>query len=407
MVALVQGLVGRNLTMSVRRDKRNGNYFYRKWVRTPDGRKVRVFGTPKADGLPETRAGAEEAERRAINRVLNTGEPKKLVPIKKEVPTVREFHEVFLEASRINNKPSSVVTKEIILRMHIVPRLGDLRLDQVTYAVIEDFKIALAKTPVHNAEKTYGIVKRQKQGKPEKPSRLLSAKTVNNCLTVLRRMLVIARKRGHIETVPDVEWLKCERPDFDFFDFGEAERLVAAAEGEWRTMILVALRTGMRHGELLALRWQDVDLVAGRLTVRQNAVSGRIGTPKSGKPREIPLGDEVKAALKAHRHLRGPLVFCDIGGNLLTDGETRHPLWRACKRAGLRQIGWHCLRHTFASHLVMRGATMSAVQELLGHATILMTMRYAHLAPEVVRETVKLLDGVGREWAEQRKNSAD
>ena len=92
MVALVQqGLVGKQLTMSVRRDKRNGNYFYRKWVRTPDGRKVRVFGTPKADGLPETRAGAEEAERRAIYRVLNTGEPKKLVAIKKEVPTVREF----------------------------------------------------------------------------------------------------------------------------------------------------------------------------------------------------------------------------------------------------------------------------------------------------------------------------
>ena len=62
------------------------------------------------------------------------------------------------------------------------------------------------------------------------------------------------------------------------------------------TMILVALRTGMRHGELIALRWQDVDLVAGRITVRQNCVGGVIGTPKSGKPREIPLGDEVKAA---------------------------------------------------------------------------------------------------------------
>jgi site-specific recombinase XerD len=100
-------------------------------------------------------------------------------------------------------------------------------------------------------------------------------------------------------------------------------------------------------------------------------------------------------------------VVCDIGGNLLTDGETRHPLWRACNRAGLRQIGWHCLRHTFASQLVMRGATMSAVQELLGHATILMTMRYAHLAPEVVRETVKLLDGLGSNWAAECKHAAN
>lgn len=94
--AVLQGLVGKRLDMSVRREKRFGTWFYRKWVRTPEGHKVRVFGTPKADGLPETRAGAEEAERRAINRVLNKGELKRLVPTKTEVPTVRAFHEVFL-----------------------------------------------------------------------------------------------------------------------------------------------------------------------------------------------------------------------------------------------------------------------------------------------------------------------
>ena len=394
--------------MSVRRDKRFGSWFYRKWVRTPDGCKVRIFGTPKAEGLPETRAGAEEAERRAITRVLATGEQQPLAIITKEVPTVREFHEVFLEASRIKNKPSSVGSQEIILRVHILPRLGDLRVNAVTYAVIEDFKVALSKTPIHNVEKRYGAKLRAAKGKVvnEKPSRLLSAKTINNVLTVLRRMLVVARKRGHLETVPDVEWLKNERPDFDFLDFEEAGRLVNAADGEWRTMILVALRTGMRHGELIGLRWQDVDLVVGRITVRQNIVWGHVGTPKSGKPREIPLGDEVRAALKAHRHLRGPLVFCDLDGRMLTNSTTRHPLWRACKRAGLREIGWHCLRHSFASHLVMRGATMTAVQELLGHATIVMTMRYAHLTPEVVRETVRLLDGVGREWAEKSKAAA-
>src|SRR5688572_13144284 len=75
--------------MSVRRDKRFGSWFYRKWVRTSDGRKVRIFGTPKAEGLPETRVGAEEAERRAITRVLETGEQKQLATCT-EVPTVRE-----------------------------------------------------------------------------------------------------------------------------------------------------------------------------------------------------------------------------------------------------------------------------------------------------------------------------
>jgi site-specific recombinase XerD len=75
--------------------------------------------------------------------------------------------------------------------------------------------------------------------------------------------------------------------------------------------------------------------------------------------------------------------------------EVKHPLWRACRKAGLRQIGWHVLRQTFASHLVMRGAAMKVVQELLGHATIEMTMRCAHLSPAVPRHAVKLLDGLG------------
>lgn len=406
VILVQQTLVERKLEMSVRRDKRFGTWFYRTWVRTSDGRKVRIFGTPKADGLPENRVGALEAERRAIARVLETGDPKPVVEVKEEVPTIEEFHKVFLATSAIINKPSSVVSKEKLLRFHIVPRLGHLRLDQVTYAVIEDFKLALAQTPI-NTGKTYTGLKMD-----PKSTKTLSAKTINNVLTCLRRMLVVARKRGLIEFVPDVEWLKREHTDFDFLDFDEAKRLLDAAPGEWRTMILVALRTGMRHGELIGLRWEDVDLVAGRVVVRQNVVNGKVGTPKSGKPREIPLGIEVRTALKEHRHLRGPLVFCHMSGALLGVVDTRLPLWRACKKAGLRQIGWHALRHTFASHLVMRGASIKAVQELLGHSSIQMTMRYAHLAPEVVNETVRLLDapsaawvpdGLGRVWAEKSK----
>jgi site-specific recombinase XerD len=72
--------------------------------------------------------------------------------------------------------------------------------------------------------------------------------------------------------------------------------------------------------------------------------------------------------------------------------QTYAPLNRAIKRAGLGAFGWHTTRHTFASHLVMRGVPLKAVQELMGHATILMTMRYAHLAPDVARDAVKLLD---------------
>ena len=130
-------------------------------------------------------------------------------------------------------------------------------------------------------------------------------------------------------------------------------------------MIIVALRTGLRLGELSALRWEDVDLVAGRVTVNQRLYRGKFGMPKSGRPREVPLSEDARAALKRHRHLRGPLVFCDMDGRPLTPGVLRHALKRIARRAGLRHLGWHVLRHTFASHLVMCGVALKAIQELL------------------------------------------
>jgi hypothetical protein len=91
-------------------------------------------------------------------------------------------------------------------------------------------------------------------------------------------------------------------------------------------------------------------------------------------------------------HLRGPLVFCDQDGQMLVKTECKWPLWRACQRAGLRRISWHVLRHSFASHLAMRGVPLKVVQELLGHTTMDMTMRYAHLSSNIPREAVKALD---------------
>jgi integrase len=89
--------------------------------------------------------------------------------------------------------------------------------------------------------------------------RLLSAKTIQNLLAHLSDLLSRARKREIIASVPHIDWLKLAPQEFDFLDFDEADRLRAAAEPAWRTMILVAMRTGMRMGELLPLRWDDVD----------------------------------------------------------------------------------------------------------------------------------------------------
>ncbi len=235
----------------------------------------------------------------------------------------------------------------------------------------------------------------------------LSPKTVNNHLTVLRRLLSLAVEWEQLDHLPPFKWLKVPDPEFDFLDFEEAERLVAGANDEWRPMILTGLKAGLRLGELIALRWEDLDLVGGRLMVRRAVARGIMGTPKSGRSREIPMSDELLRAFKGHRHLRGELVFCDAGGRLLTKEECKWPLWRACKRGGLRLLGWHALRHTFASHLVMRSAPIKAVQELMGHATIEMTMRYSHLSPDVRKDAVRLLDrpAVGAQGGHKIENA--
>ncbi|HVY29853.1 MAG TPA: tyrosine-type recombinase/integrase [Polyangiaceae bacterium] len=290
---------------------------------------------------------------------------------KEPCPTLAEFCQPFLDVySATNNKPAGLETKRIVCRTHLVPALGSRRLDQIGVQEIEAFKAAKLRDGY-------------------------AAKSVNNFLAVLQKLLKVAVDWEKLEHAPRVQWLKVPDPEFDFFSFEEAERLVAGAPSEWRAMVVVGLRTGLRIGELLALRWDDVDLVAGRLMVRRSVSSGIIGTPKNGRSREVPLSDQALAALKGHRHLRGELVFCGEDGRLLNRGECKWPLWRACQKAGLRRVGWHALRHTFASHLAMRGVPLKAVQELLGHSTMDMTMRYAHLSPDVRRDSVRLLDGQG------------
>lgn len=141
-------------------------------------------------------------------------------------------------------------------------------------------------------------------------------------------------------------------------------------------LILLALNTGMRRGELFNLQWQDVDTSRARLTVQG-------GGAKSGQTRHIPLNAEALAVLDGWRVTTGRdagLVFPGRDGGRL-DNIAKG--WKAVvTRAGLSGFRFHDLRHTFASWLVMQGVDLYAVRDLLGHSTIAMTERYAHLAPE-------------------------
>ena len=359
--------------MSVRRERRRDPSTGRErqfWmvdvcIESPDGSRQRVRKVSPV----QSRRGAERYERDLRWELLwgrrdaGGGDEES-----KETPTVAEFAPEFLtDYAEVNNKPSEVHSKESCLRVHLVPWFGRTRLDAVKMRDIDRYKRAKLKAG-------------------------LSPKSINNHLTVLRKMLVVAVDWEVIETVPRIRWLRVPKPDFDFLDFEEAERLIAGASGQDRALIVTALKTGLRRGELMGLQWQDVDLVGARLRVQRSWVRGHLGTPKSGRNRTVPLSPEAVRTLKEHRHLKGEWVFCGDHGAPLTRDQIKHPLRRAYRKAGLRHMGWHMLRHTFASHLTMRAVPLKVVQELMGHATIEMTMRYAHLSPEVGQKAVHVLD---------------
>jgi integrase len=328
-------------------------------VNLPDGSKIRISGTPEID----TKVAAELAERDHIARVREPQQPRK------EVPLFGAFADEFLATyAEINNKPSEVQTKRQTFTHHVKPMFGKLRLDRIGPREIEGYK-------------------------SEKIRAGYSPKTVNNHLIVLRKLLAVAVEWQMLDRVPRMKWLKVPKPDFDFLTFLEADRLESAAAGEGQVgaMISLARHTGLRQGELLGLQWRDVDLKIGVLTVRRACVRGVLVTPKSGRTRDIPL-NAIATSLLTELPRSAIWVFPGPDGNPLPRGQCKWPLYRACREAGLRQIGWHVLRHTFASHLVMRGAQLKVIQELLGHATIEMTMRYAHLSPDVRKDAVRLLE---------------
>lgn len=329
------------------------------------GRSGRVRRIQRVSPINSRRA-AEKFEHELREQLLN-GTDDEPVPTAQAVPTFAHFAERFMATyAPANNKASEVEAKKGILRVHLLPAFGACAIDRIGVAEVEEYKA-------------------------RKLESRMARKSINNQLTVLRKILATAVEWRVIKSVPQIKWLRTPAPEFDFLTFEEASRLICAAAAEWRTAITIALRTGLRQGELRALRWSDVDLERGRLVVRRAVWRDIVSTPKNGRVREVALSQQAADALRQHARV-GELVFCAVDGSMLSKGAMKWPLWNACRKAGLRDIGWHTARHTFASHLVMRGAPIKAVQELLGHSTIEMTMRYAHLSPDARREAVQLLD---------------
>lgn len=319
---------------------------------------------------PENSRNGALAYEAVMRGKLSRGEDitRPMCAIPREV-TFKEFAERWFEDYVLpNNKPSEQKTKRYILASSLIPFFGKTLVSRISASDIERYKASESRKGLAN-------------------------KTINNKLAVLRKCLASAYDWSLLDNLPPkVRALKSPPPETDYLTMEEAEMLLAHASGTVREMVRMALRTGMRQGELRGLQWDAIDWENRIVVIRHSLCdyTHELTSPKSNRERYIPLSDDLYAMLAARRQRSG-YVFTDDRNLPFNGHQLMGYLKRALKQADMREIGWHSLRHTFASQLAMNGVPLRVVQELLGHSTIAMTMRYSHVVPGSLHAAIRSL----------------
>lgn len=269
-----------------------------------------------------------------------------------------DFAEQYLELyCKHNHKPGS--TKKDINAAGILKRyFADKYLDEITTFQVERFKAEFIKTV--------------------KPA------TVNRRLAFLKAMLNRAIEWGKIKENPasKVKMFRENNQRMRFLEREEINKLLDNADGYVKNIIIVAINTGIRRGEILKLKWRDIDLNNSMIYLNDT---------KNSESRQVPINNAVRTALiKTEKHKDSPYIFCKPTGQPRFD--IRKSFLQAQKKSGIMNFRFHDLRHTFASQLVMSGIDLNTVRELLGHKSIQMTLRYSHLSPMHKKRAVDILD---------------
>ena len=337
-----------------------GRKVKRTWLRRPPGGR---------DGL--TRTQAEEKLRQ------ERGQTSRVAQTRGDRPTISDVSARYLRAPAKGGKPrkpSTVENVESEVRCHLVPFFGDRPVDRIDADDIADLISALE-------------------------AKGLAPKTIRNVLGTASALFNFAkapRRRWAAFNLCDGAELP-EIPESDeirFLTFAELDRLVEhARRGMYqeidRVLYRVAAMTGLRLGELLALRWRDVDWIAGVIRVRRNYVRGRYGTPKSRRSsRAVPMADEVGGVLdrlfqSSAFHGDDDHVFAHLAtGQAIPKANVTRRLHKALEDAKLDKTHvFHDLRHTFGTTMAASGVPMRTIQEWMGHKHISTTERYADYAP--------------------------
>jgi len=255
-----------------------------------------------------------------------------------------------------NNKRSYVRDTELV--HNLLSFFANKRLNEITPAYIEKYK---------------GIRLNEDNKKPA---------TVNREVACLKAIFnyAIKNKKATDNPVRAVKMLKENNTRTRYLSEEEINRLLPACPKGLKPIVQTALLTGMRLGEILNQKWEDIDFDRGIILIKNT---------KSGYSREIPIGDALKKVLLyAFDNSDGVHAFCNENRKPYS---SIHSLFdNTVKRAGIADFRFHDLRHTAASYMVMRGLDLVTIKEILGHSTIKMTMRYAHLSPVHKRESMEI-----------------
>jgi integrase len=303
-------------------------------------------------------------------------------PDPKNLPTLNELEEKWIERRRHTHR--SWRDDKNRWSKHVGPYFGHCKPPEVDAAMIRRFT-------------------------EQKIAEGLSSASVRNCVRLLSTFFTDIVEQGYARANPAVSLPRATkrllRPSHDpretpFIERQEdVRRVFLALEQPFATVFAIGALAGLRPGEVLALEWGDFDLGMGRLLVQRQVRNGRVGPPKSGKPRLVPLIEPLVKILAEHKLATGgagklfPPLNEKRGG---TPGRPAqylsiHLVWRKL-RAALKACGlpetmtlYHCTRHTYGAQHVMGGGSLATLREILGHSSVQVTERYGHLNPDHFR----------------------
>jgi integrase len=342
-------------------------------------------GKPRYYAVYKDRSGKRRWEaagryKKDAQSLLKRRESEVRTGIKPDDLIFSEFADKWLhEYAAANVKARTLEHYESAIRVHLKPVFGESRLKDICPEHVDTFKAA-----------------KLREGK--------APATINKLLVVLGAIMkraVIWRYIGE-NPVQYVSRVKLNHREMDYLTPEEILRLLEAASPEYRPLFATAVLTGAREGELLALRWGDLDLERRVLYIRRTYYPGHgFSEPKSASGRRaVKITPELVVILREHKETTGgragDLIFGSVNGNPIDATNMLAREFRpALERAGLRQIRFHDLRHTYAALQTASGENFKFIQQQMGHASISTTMDlYGHLLPEASKGAGERLDAL-------------